>query len=316
VCSVSEFAAWCESRGLHELAGIELVHVAAYGEQLQQRVSAPSVRPHLTALRVSLVYKFTIASRYLHSNARLTGTRLNPRLTGSSMRQLSPAGQQVIDDIAQRHGFSVNATVSMLDSVINGNGTMAQFSHPEFAGSGQWMRGGMTMVSDMFNSHLKARVDSLCAELSNVIASQPELIRSGSFQSQRQGNGHVKGQEQVSHLGGQQQNDSGSGSGFSPASLFEPPAAGASGDWWPADLRWPNSTGAQNGVRYAYFAQACRLLIEVNGGVTVYDTLDHHIGGFSQQQSYGSTLSFKSQYGLIDSTSLPVIPINVSVRTQ
>jgi hypothetical protein len=153
VRSVSEFAAWCESRGLHELAGIEPVHVAAYGEQLQQRVSAPSVKPHLTALRVSPFHKFTIASRYLHSNARLTGARLNLRFIGSSMRQLSAAGQQVINDIAQRHGFSVNATVSMLDSVING--TIAQFSHPEFAGSGQWMRGGMTMVSDMFNTPLE-----------------------------------------------------------------------------------------------------------------------------------------------------------------
>ena len=46
-----------------------------------------------------------------------------------------------------------------------------------------------------------------------------------------------------------------------------PPAPGSSGDWWPADLRWPNSTGAQNGVRYAYFAQAQRLAIELNGQV-------------------------------------------------
>jgi len=29
-----------------------------------------------------------------------------------------------------------------LESVVNGNGTMAQFSHPEFGGSGQWMRVG------------------------------------------------------------------------------------------------------------------------------------------------------------------------------
>ena len=77
------------------------------------------------------------------------------------MRQLSPAGQQIISDIAQRHGFSVDATMSMLDSVINGNGSMAQFNHHEFAGSGQWMRGGMIMVSDMFNNYLKGRVDGL-----------------------------------------------------------------------------------------------------------------------------------------------------------
>jgi hypothetical protein len=221
------------------------------------------------------------------------------------MRQLSPSGQQTLNDIAQRHGFSFDATLSMLESVINGNGGMAQFNHPEFSGSGQWMRGGMTMVSDMFNNYLKGRVDGLCSELSNLIANQPDLLRSGSFQSQSQGGYHQNTQVQANHSGGgmQSQGDN----GFGANSLFVPPAPGTSGDWWPADLRWPNSTGAQNNVRYAYFAQACRLAIELNGSVTVYDTLDHNIGGFSQQQSVGGTLSFSSQYGLIDVASLPVI---------
>lgn len=219
------------------------------------------------------------------------------------MRQLSPQGQQTLNDIAQRHGFSFDATLSMLESVINGNGSMAQFSHPEFAGSGQWMRGGMTMVSDMFNNHLKGRVDNLCSELANLIASQPDLLRSGSFQSQSQG-GSAYNQVQAHHSGGSQ---SPSNNGFGDNSLFVAPAPGTSGDWWPADLRWPNSTGAQNNVRYACFAQARRLAIEVHGSVTVYDTLDHQIGGFSQQQSVGGTLSFSSQYGLIDVASLPVV---------
>ena len=220
------------------------------------------------------------------------------------MRQLSPAGQQTLNDIAQRHGFSFDATLSMLESVINGNGSMAQFNHPEFSGSGQWMRGGMTMVSDMFNNHLKGRVDGLCSELSNLISSQPELLRSGSFQSQSQGGYNNTNQVQANYSGGMEgQGDN----GFGTNSLFVPPAPGTSGDWWPADLRWPNSTGAQNQVRYAYFAQARRLAIEVNGSVTVYDTLDHSIGGFSQQQSLGGSLSFSSQYGLIDVASLPVV---------
>ena len=226
------------------------------------------------------------------------------------MRQLSPAGQQVVNDIAQRHGFSVDATLSMLDSVINGNGNQAQFSHPEFSGSGQWMRGGMTMVSDMFNNYLKGRVDGLCSDLSNLVMSQPDLVRSGSFQSQSQGGGYGSGQAQTSYGGNGQQQGGGYNNGFSASSLFVPPAPGASNDWWPADLRWPNSTGAQNGVRYAYFAQARRLAIELNHQVTVYDTLDHRIGGFSQQQSYGGTLSFNSQYGLIDVASLPVISVD------
>ena len=226
------------------------------------------------------------------------------------MRQLSAAGQQVINSIAQRHGFSVDGTLSMLDAMINGNGSMAQFSHPDFSGSGQWMRGGMTMVSDMFNNHLKGRVDGLCSELATLVANQPDLLRSGSFQSQSQNDGGgAYGQQQPSHNNGQ--NNSGSalqgGNGFGQSSLFVP---GSSADWWPAGLRWPNSTGAQNGVRYAYFAQARRLVIDIGGTVTVYDTLNHQIGGFSQQQSVGGTLSFNSQHGLMDVANLPVISSN------
>ena len=229
------------------------------------------------------------------------------------MRSLSPAGEQTINQIAQRHGFSANAVLSMLESMINGNGSMAQFSHPEFSGSGQWMRGGMIMVSDMFNNGLKSRIDGLCNELATLIADQPDLIRSGSFQSQSQAwqgqGGSDTGQQQRIDAHVQQQGADGP---TGRVSLFVPPAPGTSGDWWPGDLRWPNSTGAQNGVRYAYFAEARRLAIEVNGRVTVYDTLDHQIGGFSQQQSIGGSVSFNSQYGLIDVASLPVVSSTVS----
>ena len=219
------------------------------------------------------------------------------------MQQLSADGQHAIDDIARRHGFSVDAVVSMLQSVINGNGSMAQFNHREFSGSGQWMSGGMTMVSDMFNNHLKGRVDGLCSELARLSANQPGLLQSGSFQSQNQG-----GQQQQNHGGQPALN--GNGASASAASLFVPPAPGTSSDWWGPSLRWPNSTGGQNDVRYAYFAQARRLAIQVFGKVTIYDTQDHQIGGFSQQQSIGGTLSFSSQYGLIDVASLPVISSN------
>ena len=219
------------------------------------------------------------------------------------MKQLSTSGQQAINDVAQRHGFSADAVSSMLESVINGNGSMAQFNHPEFSGSGQWMSGGMTMVSDMFNSQLKGRVDSLCSELARLVANQPDLLRSGSFQSQNQGS-----QLQTSYAGEPFQN---SHAAMNPsASLFVAPAPGTSADWWPSDLRWPNSTGGQNGVRYAYFAQARRLAIELNGRVSVYDTQDHQIGGFSQQQSYGGSVTFSSQYGMVDVTRLPVVSVD------
>jgi hypothetical protein len=85
------------------------------------------------------------------------------------MQQLTPVGQNIINDISLRYHLSYDSAVSMLVSVNNGNGTLAQFSCPEL-GSGQWMRGGMTMVGDMFNHGLKNTVNNLCGELSNALA--------------------------------------------------------------------------------------------------------------------------------------------------
>jgi len=214
------------------------------------------------------------------------------------MLQLSPAGQTAIQDIAQRHGFSFDAVMSMLQSVINGNGSMAQFSHSEFGGSGQWMQGGMTMIGDMFNNYLKGRVDNLCAELSRLVASQPDLIRTGSFQSQSQ-----NGNTSVNSWG----SNASSGSANNPNSLFVTPPAQP--DWWGPDLKFPNSSGGQNGMRYAWFSQAHRLAMEANGNVTIYDTLDHQIGGVSQQSGSQSP-SFSSQYGYVDLSQLPVVSVN------
>jgi hypothetical protein len=213
------------------------------------------------------------------------------------MQPLTPEGQRIINELAQRYQVSVDAVMSLLQSVMNGHGTMAQFNHPELGGAGQWMQGGMTMVSDMFNNHLKSQVEGLCNALSQLLSSSPfQRNQPAQSQSQRQG-GAPPSQGQPPSGG---------------VSLFVDPAPGYSGSWWPDDLGTPSSTGAQNHVRYAYFAPARRLAIDLNGHVTVYDTLDHRIGGFSQQQSGGSSLSFSSQHGLIDVTQLPVVGSNAS----
>lgn len=215
------------------------------------------------------------------------------------MKQLSPEGQHVINSMAQRYNFSPDAVFSLLLSVINGNGSMAQFNHPEFGGSGQWMRGGMIMLGDMFNNGLKNSVGNLCQELANLIVNEPNLIQTGSFQSQSQGN-----QEQANYANPQQNHLNSA----NPVSLFVP---GDSQNWWLSmGLQFPNSTGKQNAIRYAYFAGIHRLAIQLNGNTTLYDTLDHQIGGFSQQQGHDASLTFTSQYGLIDIKSLPVISIN------
>ncbi len=207
-----------------------------------------------------------------------------------SIQPLTPEGERIAGDLARRYGFSIDAVAHMMASVLNGNGSMAQFSHPEFGGSGQWMRGGMLMLGDMFNYGLKNRVDSLCSEIANILANQPGLLSTGSFQSQSQGGN------------GWQTQAAGVPRGAS--SLFVPDPAS---NWWPQDLGVPNATGAQNSVRYAYFAQARRLAVQTGSDTWVYDTLDHQIGGFSQQQGAGGSILFSSQYGTVNLSALPVV---------
>lgn len=178
------------------------------------------------------------------------------------MQKLTPAGQNIVNDLSNRYNLSTDAVVQMLVAVSNGGGTMAQFYCQELGGGGQWMRGGMTMVGDMFNNGLKNTVDNLCCELSNALAS---------------------------------------------TQMFPVIPAGTPGSsqWWPAELGSPFSSGGQNNIRYAVFPN--RLAVELNGQVTVYDTLDHNIGGVSQQQGGDTSLTFSSQYGTISVLNLPLI---------
>jgi site-specific recombinase XerD len=54
--AVGDFFAWCERRGLSELARIELTHIGAYAEQLGRTHAAPSVKQHLAAVRMLFVW--------------------------------------------------------------------------------------------------------------------------------------------------------------------------------------------------------------------------------------------------------------------
>ncbi|MEI2301818.1 SHOCT domain-containing protein [Ensifer sp. MJa1] len=166
-------------------------------------------------------------------------------------------------------------------AVIAGQATQAQFNHPDLGGMGQWSQGGMIMVGDMFNNALKANVAGVCSELAALVRGTDLLRPQTSHQAQYQ--------------------DQGGG-----VSLFVPGAFSA-GNWWPEELGHPASTGAQNDLRYAFFPTTRRLAIDIGGRVMVYDTKDHRIGGFSQQQGGDQSLSFTSQYGLVKISELVLI---------
>jgi len=214
------------------------------------------------------------------------------------MNLLTDQAWQTVLDLARRYGVSAEAVTALLQAVANGGGSMAQFNIGELGGIGQWMQGGMTMVGDMFNHGLKARVDGLCAELARLLASQNPFVPPPPAQP---------------WTGGQAQQQGGSfqQQGTGGASMYF-----GGGNWWPAELGSPNASGGQNNIRYAYFSHARRLAVEYNGNVTVYDTLDHSIGGVSQQQGVGSSVTFTSQYGLVPVANLPVVSVNGVPQNQ
>ncbi len=196
------------------------------------------------------------------------------------MGELTEQGQQVLSELARRHGVSLDAVHTLARALVAGRGTQAQFSHPDLGGMGQWSSGGMVMVGDMFNHGLKQRVDALCTEISSLLARQPLFAEPAGASAV----GRTAGQASFTSL-----------------------MSSSSSNWWPAELGSPTSSGAQNGLRYAWFAGARRLAIEDHGNLQIFDTGDHAISGFGQQQGGSRSLTLTSQHGHVRVADLPVV---------
>jgi len=181
------------------------------------------------------------------------------------MQEFTPAARQRLEEIAGRHGVSSDAAATLLRALAQGGGTMAQFSHPELGGMGQWAQGGMIMVGDMFNQGLRYRVDALCNDIAGLLREMDCFAPppAGSY-GMAQGQGYGQGN-----------------------------------NWWPAELGSPSSSGGQNDMRYAYFPGARRLAVQQGGVTRLYDTGRYSLYGVSQQQGHGQSLSFSSDYGTV-----------------
>jgi len=162
--------------------------------------------------------------------------------------------------IAKRYGISREAVEAARAALERGGGSMAQFSHADFGGMAQWSQGGMSMVGDMFNTSLKARFEAVMEDLAELRSSHRARP---------------------------------------PDAGTEAGAAADTGAWWPKGLGSPSTSGGQNAMRYAYFPEARRLIIEEDGRQRIYDTGDHRITGVSQQQSSSRSLAFSIASGSV-----------------
>lgn len=176
----------------------------------------------------------------------------------------------LVDRMAKKHSLSPASVQVVLAALRRGGGRMAQFSHPDFGGMSQWSP-GMSMVGEMFNTQLKAKLDALCHDLAAHLDT-----------SETAGGAHAG--VDVSY-----------------------PSQTRTEDWWPVGLGKPAAVGAQNDLRYAVFPETGRLVIDDQGNVSVYDTGSHRIFGVAQTQSADRTLTFTSQDGLVKIVDLPKV---------
>ena len=125
------------------------------------------------------------------------------------------------------------------------------------------------MVGDMFNHSLKAKVDGLCSELSQILAMQPFAPFAAGFQSQRQGGGRQEGRpRRLRYRFGQ------------PIRTKRRPA----------QRRRVNVASDEFATALARRTKSAMRISTKSvdyGHVTVHDTLDHQISGVSQQQGRG-----------------------------
>jgi hypothetical protein len=187
--------------------------------------------------------------------------------------EMSVTDGDLVERMAKKHSVSPAAVQVVLAALRSGGGRMAQFSHADFGGMSQWSP-GMSMVGDMFNTQLKAKLDALCSDIAAHLDASPapDATRSAA--------------DDVSYR-----------------------SMSGSADWWPAGLGRPGAVGAQNDLRYAVFPETRRLVIDDQGATTVYDTGSHRIFGVAQAQSGDQTLSFTSQDGLVRVTDLRVVGV-------
>ena len=135
----------------------------------------------------------------------------------------------IVARLAREHGVSEEAVRAVFDALRRGGGTMAQFSHADFGGMSQWSS-GMTMVGDMFNDSLKAKLNAIAGELSRYLREHPVE--------------HPDADRAVSYRSGGTRH---------------------AGSWWPQELGDPSSVGSQNDMRYAVFPVKRRLVIDDHG---------------------------------------------------
>lgn len=106
--------------------------------------------------------------------------------------------EEVIREIAAEHGVTVGTVASLLHGLQATGGNQVQFNIGELGGMGQWQP-GMTMVGDMFNHSLKAKVEGLCSAIAALSHNLPREVADESHAVPGSSSATFKGSQNDTH---------------------------------------------------------------------------------------------------------------------
>lgn len=178
------------------------------------------------------------------------------------MPESSAARDRQLAELAAYYGFGDEAVAQLWRAVSDGGGDMASFDHPEFLGPGQWMRGGLILITDPADRVLKNRIDSLCNALSRAL---------------REDRAPAVGQRRLN----------------AEARAWDTPG-NLRRAWWPGSMGDPDAAADTGALAYAYFDRPRLLAIRRDDTVTWYDTGVHRITGIAYDDGRNETLVMTS----------------------
>jgi site-specific recombinase XerD len=113
--NVCEFFAWCEKRGVHELAAVRPHHVAGYIERMTKTHAAPTAKQHLAAIR--MLFDWLVVGQVVPTNP--AGSVRGPKYVvkqGKTPVLLGEEARRLLDSIKTENlvGLRDRALIALL----------------------------------------------------------------------------------------------------------------------------------------------------------------------------------------------------------
>lgn len=115
--AAGDFALWCEATGINHLRDVQPVHIAAYIEELQQRIAAPSVKLQLAAIR--MLFDWLVVGQIVPTNPAsvVRGPKYSVK-KGKTPILSADEARTLLDSISTQHHHASPRIVGLRDRAI------------------------------------------------------------------------------------------------------------------------------------------------------------------------------------------------------